>query len=323
MGRREAICLLFCAFATTAAAAGFFFHGKNEPRHNESLNVGLILPHTSFGVREYIKAINNAVAVLHKQKGMVRAPTWLRKYNFGTKNVHYFLMTLTPSPTADLGYENDSDSESDPFSTDEDSDYVPDNLHDQGISNSTPNQDVSQVPGKRKRTRRRVRNVKEWKRVKAKTARLSGDAYKTAKGKETQKKQYNCNNISEQERQTIFKKFYQLGNYDLQSNFIASCIKKNNPCRVKADALAKKNYVTIITLLNLRVCKQFFLNTLSISNKRFTTVCQKISAEGFVQTDQRGKHTPSNKIDNMRRCEVIEHIQKFPRYRSHYSISKP
>nr|CAH7738507.1 unnamed protein product [Callosobruchus chinensis] len=172
---------------------------------------------------------------------------------------------------ADLGYENDSDSESDPFSTDEDSDYVPDKLHDQGISNSTPNQDVSQVPGKRKRTRRRVRNVKEWKRVKAKTARLSGDAYKTAKGKETQKKQlkayehtcrYNCNKISEQERQTIFKKFYQLGNYDLQSNFIASCIKKNNPCRVKADALAKKNYVTIITLLNLRYAKKYLLKVL-------------------------------------------------------------
>nr|CAH7763941.1 unnamed protein product [Callosobruchus chinensis] len=88
---------------------------------------------------------------------------------------------------------------------------------------------------KRKRTRRRVRNVKEWKRVKAKAARLSGDAYKTAKAKETQKKQlkayehtcrYNCNKISEQQRQTIIKKFYQLGNYDLQSNFIASCIKK-------------------------------------------------------------------------------------------------
>nr|CAH7732291.1 unnamed protein product [Callosobruchus chinensis] len=49
--------------------------------------------------------------------------------------------------------------------------------------------DLKAAKGKRKRTRRRARNVKEWKRVKAKTARLSGDAYKTAKGKETQKKQ--------------------------------------------------------------------------------------------------------------------------------------
>lgn len=154
--------------------------------------------------------------------------------------------------------------------------------------------------------------------------------YKTAKGKKMEKRvesfrthlQINCNKISEPERQAIFTIFYQLANYDLQSNFIASCIKKNNPNRVKMNALSKKNYVTIITLLNLRVCKEYFLNTLAISNKRCTTVCQKISAEGFVQTDQRGKHTPSNKVNDSKRSDVIRHIKQFPRYCSYYSRSQ-
>jgi hypothetical protein len=69
------------------------FHHKNK----DSLNVGLILPYTNFGVREYTRAINNAVSGLHRSRG--QRLDWLKKYNFTPKNVHYVLITLTPSPT--------------------------------------------------------------------------------------------------------------------------------------------------------------------------------------------------------------------------------
>ncbi|KAJ8931954.1 hypothetical protein NQ314_015085 [Rhamnusium bicolor] len=205
---------------------------------------------------------------------------------------------------------NSSDSEPDPFESDGDSEYNPDISHDIPIVAIVENSNVTLRPSNHvtpKRTRKRQRHVKEWKRMKAKKSRLSGETYETAKGKN---------------RETIFHESYKLESYDLQSNFIASCLKKYPPTRKKIGATSSKQYVTNISLMNLRVCKQFFLNTLGITNRKFTTVCNKISKEGFVQTDQRGKHQPSNKIDEQRRNYVISHIQMFPRYRSHYSRSQ-
>lgn len=81
-------------------AAGAVFrntpHSHAAPKN--SLNVGLLLPHTNFGVREYTKAINNAVAGLHRSQRQRRLE-WLKKYSFSTTNVHSGMMKLTPSPT--------------------------------------------------------------------------------------------------------------------------------------------------------------------------------------------------------------------------------
>lgn len=65
----------------------------------EQLNVGVILPHKNFGAREYTRAINSAVAGLHK--GRVRALGWVKERNFSQKNVHMIMMQLTPSPTGE------------------------------------------------------------------------------------------------------------------------------------------------------------------------------------------------------------------------------
>ena len=62
----------------------------------------------------------------------------------------------------------------------------------------------------------------------------------------------------------------------------------------------------------------FFLKTLDISNKRFTTICKKTDAIGICAKDQRGTG-PGRKMEPARRKLVMEHIQMFPRYTSHYS----
>lgn len=62
----------------------------------------------------------------------------------------------------------------------------------------------------------------------------------------------------------------------------------------------------------------FFLKTFAISNKRFTTVCEKSSAVGIIEKDKRGLG-PGKKIDSVKRKQVTEHIKMFPKYRSHYS----
>lgn len=164
--------------------------------------------------------------------------------------------------------------------------------------------------------------------MKAKKARTSGKEYKTKKGKTIKKREmeywehdcrYDCMKISENHGISIFTKFYELQTYDLQTNYIGSCIKKVPAKRVKAEARYHKEFVTHIVLMGVRVCKTFFLKLLGITNRRFNTVCNKLSKEGFLQADQRGKHPPSNKINKERRDDVISHIKMFPRYKSHYS----
>ncbi|KAK9880731.1 hypothetical protein WA026_013055 [Henosepilachna vigintioctopunctata] len=85
---------LVCCFPRT----GGLYSRINQQAHNqEALNIGLILPYTNFGVREYTRAINNAVQGLHKSKGL--RLNWIKKYQFLPKNIHSVHMTLTPSPT--------------------------------------------------------------------------------------------------------------------------------------------------------------------------------------------------------------------------------
>lgn len=99
------ISLLFTLELLGSVTCTFYTHSKALNQHNDSLNIGLILPHTNFGVREYIKAINNAVASLHRSRVMTRGFSFLKKYNFGNKNVHHVLMQLTPSPTGKIDLE--------------------------------------------------------------------------------------------------------------------------------------------------------------------------------------------------------------------------
>ncbi|ERL92387.1 hypothetical protein D910_09701, partial [Dendroctonus ponderosae] len=75
-------------------------HGRVPQPGSEPLNIGLILPHTNFGVRGYTRAINNAVAGLHRGKG--RLLRWVPIRNFTQNNVSRILFPLTPSPTAIL-----------------------------------------------------------------------------------------------------------------------------------------------------------------------------------------------------------------------------
>lgn len=61
------------------------------------LNVGLLVPHTNFGRRDYLRSINTAVMGL--QKGRGPKLTFLKDHEFQTSNIHFDMMSLTPSPT--------------------------------------------------------------------------------------------------------------------------------------------------------------------------------------------------------------------------------
>lgn len=66
----------------------------------EEFNIGLIAPHTNFGKREYLRAINSAIQTLNKMKGTKMK--FLEDFSFSSTNVHFDMMSLTPSPTSKL-----------------------------------------------------------------------------------------------------------------------------------------------------------------------------------------------------------------------------
>lgn len=65
----------------------------------QQFNIGLIVPHTNFGKREYQRAIGSAVATLQKMRD-TKLP-FLRDYEFTAKNVNFDMILLTPSPTSE------------------------------------------------------------------------------------------------------------------------------------------------------------------------------------------------------------------------------
>lgn len=77
---------------------------ESSRRRNGSLpkmSIGLVVPHTNFGVREYTKAVNRTVGSLRKsysRKGHNKY-NFLDDYDFTQNSVRLSMMTLTPSPT--------------------------------------------------------------------------------------------------------------------------------------------------------------------------------------------------------------------------------
>lgn len=59
-----------------------------------------------------------------------------------------------------------------------------------------------------------------------------------------------------------------------------------------------------------------FVNTLKISTKRIHTALKKLKSDSIV--DKRGQHGGYNAISDNKLKKIIEHIQKIPKYKSHY-----
>lgn len=88
---------LFFILACVCTATSFRGAPKSQPTEKNVLNIGLIAPHTNFGKREYTRAINSAVLGL--QKGRGQKLTFLKDHSFQSSNIHFGMMSLTPSPT--------------------------------------------------------------------------------------------------------------------------------------------------------------------------------------------------------------------------------
>lgn len=74
-------------------------HRQAVGRPYADLNVGMLVPKTSFIVRGYVRAINDAMHSINKAYKKNRTMDFNHLYKFEAQNVRYLMMSLTPSPT--------------------------------------------------------------------------------------------------------------------------------------------------------------------------------------------------------------------------------
>lgn len=198
-----------------------------------------------------------------------------------------------------------------------------------------------------KKVKKRSRNPQAWQKNFNKRLRNSGESYiglstqndgGTKKKVKTQRPQkelqppcgqkckLKCSEkITNEIRLKIFKEYWGLKDLEKQRQYISSNMQTVNP-RYKYSNVAsprKPNnaYYFIVDDKNVRVCKIFFMATLSINNRVIQTIIkkQKVCESGkIVEVDKRGKHNNHYQVDQAIKNEIREHIKSIPRIDSHY-----
>lgn len=176
-----------------------------------------------------------------------------------------------------------------------------------------------------------------------KEARNRGEQYVTPKGKEIlsrnhplalpEKCRQKCSTrVSEDQAAHINATFWGIGDYSKRSLYLASLISvtKKKSARAKQEGVVNKNrqfsheYKVIIDGTDVPVCKKCLRCVLNVTNKAIEVAARKklASSSGAIEDDQRGAGTPDNALSAERLQEVVDHINSFPKYESHYSRNK-
>jgi len=171
-----------------------------------------------------------------------------------------------------------------------------------------------------------------------KSKRARGEAYIGTTGKCVPSKTFTpyecgclrkCHNlIDEAKQKQLHTQYYDLGNHDLQSAFISGLVKTINKKRVYTKNVDSQKKFTMIYYLPIgnrkeeRVCKSFFKNILSISDGRIARILAHKNISTTPPVDKLGKHDPHNKTSNLKIQAVVDFINRFPSYESHYSREK-
>lgn len=188
------------------------------------------------------------------------------------------------------------------------------------------------------KSRKRTRNPDQHKQNIAKNARNSGQRYVTKKGKIIEEKTFQdvpcsckmkCNDkITQIQRKALFDAFWKMGNFKRQNTFICglvqkSAVKQRRPRKEEGSRERKssnKYFVKPENNLSVMVCKKYFLNTFILTEGRVARALKKTSDGRSPGDDLRGVNgCPSRKVSQEDKNYVMQHIQSFPSYESHYT----
>ncbi|XP_065650615.1 uncharacterized protein LOC136078746 [Hydra vulgaris] len=184
-------------------------------------------------------------------------------------------------------------------------------------------------------TRKRKRDPSSWKKEIRKTLRQSGQQYVGSNNKIQRGKfikdckrdhtvcRFKCKiKISVTDEETLHKQHWILNDQEKRLFYSQTTIVENKKrCHLAENPKLKKksySYYFIVSDELIRVCKEFYLCTLDIDEKRIRNHhSTKNKTTGTPQQYKRGK-VPSQTVPNSIKDSVRKHIQSIPRIDSHY-----
>lgn len=162
----------------------------------------------------------------------------------------------------------------------------------------------------------------------------SGMKHITNKGKTVQKNvpvplgNHKCRvkcseNITEADRQRVNATFWKTASSHAQHQYVADHVDLVEIKQGKTRSASRKYHITIKGKRQ-KVCRDFFLKTLHISNSFVDkSVTDKQKNEGYVHTDKRGwRKGTGRKYSEKDELEIQQHIESFPELESHYYREK-
>lgn len=183
--------------------------------------------------------------------------------------------------------------------------------------------------------KRRKLNAEGWKRNVRKLKRAKGEAYVDIKGRlhpartllpspcNGKTNHIGCNEISEEEREILYSEFRSLCDIDSQRHYVHHLIEKKPKGRSTIDGPSRRKltltYSFVVKGVKILVCRKFFMCTLNVTDAliRSATI-RKVNDYGRLETDERGRHEPHNKLSSAAEQFIKSHIESFPAVESHY-----
>jgi len=182
-------------------------------------------------------------------------------------------------------------------------------------------------------SRKRNRNPSEWKGEKRKQLRQSGQSYTTKRGKlqpersvqqckvDHFKCRFKCSQkISDEQRSVIHQQHWSLSDQEKRYFYIATTTQKEKVRSRRAENPNRKkvsySYYFTIDGTDTRICKEFYLKTLDIDEKRIrNSHCSKNEC-GIPMPYRRGKKQHTKFVDT--KDFIRKHIESIPKVESHY-----
>ena len=178
---------------------------------------------------------------------------------------------------------------------------------------------------------------KKWNRKKNKDCRNKGISYVNVTGKAIPSKEFNstftcscryksCDKLTDEEKKNCFTEFWRIGDFTLQNALLLKNVQskpKASTKKVKEGVASKVREMARSYKINDKdVCKGLFVATYGISNGRLGRVLKRYDNDSsHMPIDGRGKGSKAVVAPEVTEC-LVETIEKFPKYISHYGRSK-
>lgn len=168
-----------------------------------------------------------------------------------------------------------------------------------------------------------------------KRLKLEGKEYTTQKGKTMPARkpmqwvECKCKNkcariFTIEDRNLLYERYWSIRSDNERRQYILAMTSTKDPAQrtTKKGENSRRNQTPVYFLSKTNneeaeVCANVFLSTLQVTRK-FVRYTRQNATQGFSKPDSRGQQTPKHKLTDVRRKQVLAHINSFPKVPAHY-----